>query len=135
MKKIIVGIATLAFILSATGMAYADTTPVQCDPSMGHVIYAADGITVTGCIDNTTWNANLAKNIAANTLKLPVIVPGAIVTDEGGFSTTCPPWFSFNCLDMTHTDAYRSSMMSVGSQLKALGQTGGIFGYWISKAQ
>lgn len=84
--------------------------------------------------NNPCGNGNpaLLQNIWGSA---PIVAAGTVVRDEAGFSSVCPVAFAAGCYDLTHTSFYRDYMLNVGRQLKTLGQTGGIFGYWINLAK
>jgi hypothetical protein len=140
MKKFaFVLVLTLAFPLSAlaapTGWKPAD----QCTVPPDHGIYSADGLnTLVGCITDEAWQAAAAAQAAQNGQNLPAFAAGATVTDEMGIQYTCP-WYVFNgCVDLTHTEAYRSAMQGLARQLIAEGFTAHsapIFAGWIRLVQ
>ena len=124
MKKI-VSLLVLVAVFGFVGSVSADT--VKCgdvDPVTNLVVSCGNGspenvVNVWG-----TSNSQIAH-----------IQPGVTVTDEGGVPSTCPSWFTNYCVDISHTTYYRNAMLTLGSQLKALGYRGGVFGYWINLAQ
>lgn len=66
---------------------------------------------------------------------VPRLVRGATVYDDGGIAATCPSWYPFDCVDLTHTSFYKDQMISIGKGLAKLGISDGVFSYWIKQAK
>ncbi len=121
MKNAIAGLVLAASVL-LPGFAMAQSTDCQATPTPASCQGNGDPMNLTMPWGLTGYQSTLIK-------------PGASVTDEGGWTLSCPVEFRSGCFDITHTAYYRTQMLSIGQQLKALGYTGGPFGGWIKLAQ
>lgn len=95
-----------AFMFS--GSAYALVPPAGCSIPPDHGIYADDMSAIVGCIKAAAWSA--AQASGSNPADLPHIANGASVTDEWGFTDSCPFWYFGGCVDVSRTPEYRSAM-------------------------
>lgn len=121
MKKFII-LFSLVAIFGFSHVSFADT---RCgDPAL------SDANTTF-----TTCGGGSPSLITNEWSSAPIVSPGSIMTDESGIVISCPFWFSAGCYDLTKTTWYRNRMISLGSQLKSMGQSGGVFGYWINLAK
>ncbi len=134
-KYIVLTIVAMVFTFTASSASAATQT---CgDPAVNHgTQFVFDGVATTTipAINNTRCDGGNPENVVSawgTNSSVPHVIPGAIVTDEGGFSSVCPIFFFTPCSDITHTNYYRMQMGQLGAQLKAQGVTGGTFGYWI----
>lgn len=135
MKKIIAAFVGVSMLVPV--IAFARTTDfnggsLDCDTG---IFTDAAGGTSTMSTSRCNGGGNPAIITEAWGLTAqatPVVSSGATIKDEGGVSYTCPFWFTISgCYDLTHTDYYRTQMTTLGSQLKAMGYSGGTFAYWI----
>lgn len=118
MKRIMTFVFMFALIFSFSGIVKADT--VDCS--------------IVNCGSNGSPE-NVSNTWGGTNSSVPHVQPGEITYDEGGVPMPCPTWFTNYCVDISGTQYYKDSMLVLGHQLKLLGVTGGIFGYWINLAQ
>lgn len=117
-------------ILSITALFFT-AVPVFADTVCGNP--ANSTVTTMYITCGSNGNPENVTNIWGGTnSSLPHVTPGASIVDEGGVPLLCPTIVSNYCVDISHTDYYRNAMLELGRQLKSLGQSGGIFGYWIA---
>ncbi len=126
MKKIFT-LGLFAFVFVFVGASHALAATTVC----GNPADSTSQITYISC---SNGSPEAVQSAWGTNSSVPQVNGGAIVTDEGGFTSPCPT-FILKCVDVTHTTYYRTQMLSIGHQLKASGFSGGIFGYWINQAQ
>lgn len=129
MKNITVFLSVLAVFgmlsFGMSGTAHAATT-LCGDPAQSTL-----SVTYTQCGNGNP--ADVIGGWGTNNAGVPAMTLGQTATDDGGITDTCT--VPSGCVDIFHTPWYISSMVSLGRQLKALGMTGGRFGYWINLAK
>jgi len=123
MKKIILLVAVFGMMASSNALA-------------AHKIFNADQTVVLIEYTDEQWASSQAVNNSAE--KLPIVLPGNSVVDQGGLILTCPVWFPQNgCGDNTKTEKYINSMIGLGKDLinKGLVNQFQSFKYWIYLAK
>lgn len=112
----------------------------QCVVPPDHAVWNSDNTKIIGCITDDAWQAAMQEAASRNNMHLPVIAPGASVTDEEGvvYAHVCPFFATSGCYDLTHTDAYRNSMRQSARELIAAGytaKTAPIMAGWINSVR
>jgi hypothetical protein len=123
MKTAFALVLVLAFPLSAFAAPIGWKDAASCVIPPDHGVWTADGSKLVGCITEEAWQAAALAAASRNSNHLPVVAPGAIVTDEMGVTYQVPYFYITGSYDLTHTDAYRASMQQTARALIAQGYT------------
>lgn len=133
MKKTII----LSILVSSlfVGVANASSTVTCGDPALNRPETVLPSGEVLPAINNVRCDGTNPENVASawgTNSSVPSMTSGQLAIDEGGIKSICPMFIS-RCVDITHTNYYRTQMKELGRQLKSLGVTGGLFSYWINQ--
>lgn len=109
--------------LAANGYPTGYLPAAQCNVPPDNGIYDPITGSLTGCITAAAEQAAQAEVTARGGQNLPTVAPGAIVTDQWGFSTQCPNELIMGhnvCVNLTGTDAYKTSMLQTRNDLLSI---------------
>lgn len=134
MKKFMLAMSVVASLaMSSLALADSATPASQCNVPPDHGIYSDEDILI-GCIPAAQYSAAVAAQAGLSAQKLPLVAPGASVTDQYGVTEGCPAFYHNDCVSLVGTAQYMESMQSLARQLVAEEVTGQFprFSGWVA---
>lgn len=131
-KYVFVGIAVFFGIIGLSATAHADT--LKCGVNVTAETETASSTTfIQNCGGGDPMKVVNAWGLTG--YQTPHVDAGAMVTDEGGFSTVCPKFTNvMGCSDISRTDYYRNQIETAARGIISNGSIAEFpqFKYWIN---